>query len=156
MLKKLLYFFGLVCLVHIAKANSDSVKTASTDFSYSAPTTIFGIYDPLNVNLNGKKIAFSAYGDVYSASNCFSASFIQNFFGSGFISEEMKNDAAAKLSDKNTIGVDLASGLWMMMALKNKPSMYLLAGVDYNFEESSQFTADLFHLVFYGNYDLQD
>jgi hypothetical protein len=107
MLKKLLYFFGLVCLVHIAKANSDSVKTATTDFSYSAPTTIFGIYDPLNVNLNGKKIAFSAYGDVYSASNCFSASFIQNFFGSGFITEEMKNDAAAKLSDKNTIGVDL-------------------------------------------------
>ena len=50
-------------------------------------------------DLNGKKIAFSAYGDVYSASNCFSASFIQNFFGSGFISEEMKNDAAAKLSD---------------------------------------------------------
>lgn len=156
MLKKLLYFFGLVCLVHIAKANSDSVKTATTDFSYSAPTTIFGIYDPLNVNLNGKKIAFSAYGDVYSASNCFSASFIQNFFGSGFITEEMKNDASAKLSDKNTIGVDLSSGLWMMMALKNNPSMYLLAGVDYNFEESSQFTSDLFHLVFYGNYDLQD
>jgi hypothetical protein len=156
MFKKLIYFFGCVCLVTNAIANADSVKATVSEYKYVAPTTIFGIYDPLNVQMQNKKFVFSAYGDLYSASNCFSASFIQNFFGSGFITDQMKGDASAKLSDNNTIGVDLGAGLWMMAAMKNKPNTYFIGGIDYNFQESSEFTADLFHLVFYGNYDLQD
>lgn len=157
MYKKLLLCFGILCLISIAKANPDSTRTnANTTYKYASPTTIFGIYDPLNVNTEGHKMVFTAYGDLYTASNCFSASFIQNFFGSGFITTEMKNDAASKLSENNTIGIDIASGLWMMMPTKKNPDNIFIAGVDYNFEESSEFTADLFHLVFYGNYDLQD
>ena len=142
--------------MHTISAAGDSTAIITNNDLYAPPTTIFGIYDPLNVQMKDHRIVFNGYGDLYTASNCFSASFIQNFFGSGFITEQMKADAVAKLSDKNRIGVDLSSGLYMMMALKNNPSTIFIAGVDYNFQESSEFTDDLFHLVFYGNYDYQD
>lgn len=157
MFRKLLCCIGLLCLINSVEANPDSTKVDnSSNYRFAPPTTIFGIYDPLNINTTGHRLIFTTYGDLYTASNCFSASFIQNFFGSGFIDAEMKQDAAAKLSENNTIGISLSSGLWMMMPTKKNEDNIFLAGIDYKFSESSQFTADLFHLVFYGNYDLQD
>lgn len=153
---KILISFALAIVCTIANAAPDSTSTsASTEYVYVAPTTIFGIYDPLNVQMGNSRMAFTAYGDLFLASNCFSASFLQNFFGSGFITDEMKDFAAEKLSAENTLGVDLSSGLWMQLASKKNADNIFIAGIDYNFEESSQFTPDLFHLAFYGNYDLQ-
>ena len=155
-LTKILFCFALAIVCTTAQANPDSTATkSSAEYTYTAPTTIFGIYDPLNVSLRDNRFAFTAYGDLFLASNCFSASFLQNFFGSGFITEEMKDFASEKLSAENTLGVDLSAGLWMQMAMKNNADNIFIAGIDYNFEESSQFTPDLFHLAFYGNYDLQ-
>ncbi len=154
-LKKTLTCLALACVCTAALATPDSTSTADT-YTYAAPTTIFGIYDPLNVPLGENRFAITAYGDLYLASNCFSASFLQNFFGSGFITEEMKDFAADKLSAENTFGVDVYAGVWMQMAMKNNPDNIFIAGIDYNFEESSQFTPDLFHLAFYGNYDYQN
>lgn len=142
----------MVCA--LGQAQTDSASTEN--WSYAAPTTIFGIYDPLQVPMGDNRFAISTYGDLYLASNCFSASFLQNFFGSGFITTEMKDFAASKLNAENTIGVDVNAGVWFQMALKKNPTLNFLAGIDYNLEESSRFTPDLFHLVFYGNYDYQN
>ena len=157
MQRKLFILSSLFLIIFTAQATPDSmdVKIGSVQTTASS-TTIFGIFDPLNVNFNGNRIAVVAFSDVYTASNCFSASFIQNFFGSGFITEEMKDNASAKLTNLNTIGVDFYNGVWLMMASKSNSDNIFLAGVEYNFEESSQFTSDLFHLVFYGNYDYQN
>lgn len=153
-LKKTLLFTTLTLVCVFAKAQSDS--TSSNTWTYTAPTTIFGIYDPLQVPLQDNRFAITAYGDLYLASNCFSASFLQNFFGSGFITTDMKDFAASKLKPENTIGVDVAAGVWLQMAMKKNPSLIFLAGIDYHLEESSRFTPDLFHLAFYGNYDYQN
>lgn len=152
-LKKTLTCLALASVCTIAVAQSDS---SSAEWQYAPPTTIFGVYDPLNVQLSENRFAFTAYGDLYAASNCFSASFLQNFFGSGFITEEMKDFAADKLKAENRIGVDVSTGLWMQMASKKNADNILLAGIHYNFQEGSNFTPDLFHLAFYGNYDYQN
>jgi hypothetical protein len=68
----------------------------------------------------------------------------------------MKDFAASKLKPENTLGVDVAAGVWLQMAMKKNPSLIFLAGIDYHLEESSRFTPDLFHLAFYGNYDYQN
>ncbi len=154
-MKKTLLIALMAAVCATAQATPDSTKTSAA-YTYAAPTTIFGIYDPMQVQLNDQRFAITAYGDLYLASNCFSASFLQNFFGSGFITEEMKDFASSKLKAENTLGVDLYSGLWFQMAMKKNPDLVFLAGIDYNFEESSRFTSDLFHLVFYGNYDYQN
>ncbi|HMU70342.1 MAG TPA: hypothetical protein PKC38_10040, partial [Chitinophagales bacterium] len=96
-LTKILFCFALAIVCTTAQANPDSTATkSSAEYTYTAPTTIFGIYDPLNVSLSDNRFAFTAYGDLFLASNCFSASFLQNFFGSGFITEEMKDFASEK------------------------------------------------------------
>ncbi|MEZ5013797.1 MAG: DUF5723 family protein [Chitinophagales bacterium] len=151
------FLTGLVYARTFATAE-DTVaqKSSASAYQYVPNTSIFGVFDPLSVQMYDKKFALIPYSDLYTASNCFSVKFIQNFFGSGFITDEMKDLANSKLSDLNTIGVDFYSGLWMMMRTKDNDNAYFIAGVDYNFEESGQFTRDLFHIVFYGNYDLQD
>lgn len=145
-----------LCGCNILKAAPDSTKTSNAEYSFLAPTTIFGIFDPLQLNVNGnERFFFVPYTDLYTASDCFTTRFIQNFFGSGFVTEEIKNDASSRLSDLNTIGIDFNTGLWMMVRSKKDPHNFFIAGIDYNFEESSRFTDDLFHVVMYGNYDLQ-
>ena len=145
-----------LCGCNILKAAPDSTKTSNAADEFLAPATIFGIFDPLQLNVNGnERFFFVPYADFYTASDCFTTRFIQNFFGSGFVTEEIKNDASSRLSDLNTIGIDFNSGLWMMVRSKKDPHNFFIAGIDYNFEESSRFTDDLFHVVMYGNYDLQ-
>jgi len=159
MQRKLLCLSILFLIIIKARANPDSTQiqlTPLTFFNNGSTTTIFGIFDPLNAPLGRNGITVVAFSDLYTASNCFSTDFIQNFFGSGFITEEMKDNASEKLTNLNTIGVDFYNGVWLMMAAKKNADNIFLAGIEYNFEESSQFTSDLFHLVFYGNYDYQN
>ena len=122
MYRKLLLLSFLFLIIIKAKANPDTSQiqiAPLTLINNGSSTTIFGIFDPLNTPL-GSKITVVAFSDLYTASNCFSASFIQNFFGSGFITEEMKDNASDKLTNLNTIGVDFYNGVWMMMPSKKK------------------------------------
>lgn len=66
-------------------AAGDSTAIITNADIYTAPTTIFGIYDPLNVQMKDHRIVFNGYGDLYTASNCFSASFIQNFLAADLL-----------------------------------------------------------------------
>ena len=146
----------LVSITYFVQAAPDSTKTrSSAEYFYSPSTSIFGIFDPINMDLNNNNFVFMVYSDFYTASNCFTVDFIKNFFGSGFITEEIKDNASNNLSALNTIGIDFYNGAWMMKKSKNNENNIFIAGIEYNFEESSQFTDDLFHVTFYGNYDLQ-
>ncbi len=157
-MQRKLICLAIVCLtcMQISFAAADSTKTATGDgYTYQPSTSIFGLFDPVTTNMENARFAFTVYSDFYTASNCFTVNFIKNFFGSGFIDEQMKDDASANLTDLNTIGIDFNNGAWFMMKTKKNENNIFIAGIDYNFEESSQFTDDLFHVVFYGNYDLQ-
>ena len=140
----------------VTAANPDSTQTSSSgEYRYSPSTSLFGLFDPVSTDLTHSNIAVVAYSDFYTASNCFTVNFIRNFFGSGFITDQMKADASANLLDLNTIGIDFYNGVWFMMRTKKDDHTIFIGGIDYNFEESSQFSRDLFHVVFYGNYDMQ-
>lgn len=137
-------------------AGNDTIP--KEEYSYTPSALLFGIPDPFQLKPAGENTySFAPFADFYTGSNCFTVKFTENFFGHGFISDEVKNDASSKLRNKNTIGIDFSTGaLYMQKAEKLfGPGGYLLAGAQYNFEESSRFTRDLFHLTFYGNYDLQ-
>ncbi|MFI5172270.1 MAG: DUF5723 family protein [Chitinophagales bacterium] len=154
--RKIFCLIFLFSIIHFAQATPDSTKTrSSAEYIYMPSTSIFGIFDPVNVDMENNNFVFMAHSSFYTASNCFTVDFIKNFFGSGFITEEMKNNASENLTDLNTIGIDFYNGVWMMKKSKNDGDNIFLAGIEYNFEESSQFTDDLFHVAFYGNYDMQ-
>lgn len=121
--------------------------------------TISGIFDPIwNYNNSLYKVTVSAYGDVYTGSNSITTNFLRNIYNNGFIDSSMKKTVSENLEALNRVGVISFGGIGFTASGENifHGKAALTGGIEYNLQQTADFTPDAFHLVFYGNYDLQD
>jgi len=89
-------------------------------------------------------------GNYAINSNAITASFYEHFYNGGFIDNGLKDQVSNRLSTSNSFGVEAESKVLYFSEPVNGPwSVY--AGLGYNVELGTQFTRDLFNVVFYGN-----
>lgn len=110
---------------------------------YSGPKDTSSVY--LNLSAEG-----------YYSSNIFNNEFTNNFINGGFIDEELKNNALDKTRRLNHIGGELNVTL-NYSNTKNHlfKNFGFYTGLSYNYSLGTQFTKDLYQLVFYGNKELE-
>lgn len=121
--------------------------------------TISGMYDPIwNYNNAPFKHTITAYGDIYTGSNSITTNFLKNIYNSGFLDSTLKNTVSENLEELNRVGVTAFGGIGFTIQDENMfhGNAILTGGFEYNLQQTADFTPDVFHLVFYGNYDLQD
>lgn len=92
---------------------------------------------------------FSAYGSGYINSTAITNSFLKSYvYEKTFIDNDAKQQQVDRFKKRNAIGADLQVGLYGQYKVKN---YFIEAGLGYRTFNSSQFSADAFNLVFYGN-----
>ncbi|MFN0276382.1 MAG: DUF5723 family protein [Chitinophagales bacterium] len=152
---------ALVNCVAVAQIPTEEIpqKCDSTLQLINHTPTISGIYNPIwNYTNSLYNTTVTAYGDIYTGSNSITTTFLTNIYNSGFITDSMKDIVSENLEELNRVGVLSNSGVgftvWSKKLFGGK--MALTGGVEHVFQQAADFTPDVFHLVFYGNYDLQD
>lgn len=92
---------------------------------------------------------FSAYGSGYMNSSAITNSFFKSYFYTySFIDNDLKQQQVDRLKPSNRIGTDIKIGIYGQYKIKN--TRYE-AGINYREFSATQFSADAFKLVFYGN-----
>lgn len=159
------YLIVVLCACFVCDVSAqkpEEVVTQKCDSSLQLinhTPVISGIYNPIwNYTNSLYNTTITAYGDLYTGSNSITTNFLKNIYNNGFIDDSMKNTVSANLEELNRVGVLSNAGIGFTVAGKNifGGKMALTGGVEHVFQQAADFTPDVFHLVFYGNYDLQD
>jgi hypothetical protein len=91
----------------------------------------------------------SAYGSGYINSSALTNTFLKSYlYTKSYIDDDLKQQQVNRFKKSNSIGADLKVGLYGQYKFKN---IRVEAGLSYRDFYSSQFSADAFNLVFYGN-----
>lgn len=99
-------------------------------------------------NIYKRKIEVT--GSYFINSTALNASFYQGLYTGKFIDVATKDQVSKRLTNNNFFGVGAESKvLYYSLPLFNRWGIY--AGAGYNLDLGTQFTADIFKLVFYGN-----
>jgi len=92
---------------------------------------------------------FSVYGSGYINSNAITNSFLKSYlYTKSFISDDLKQQQVDRLKKSNSLGADIRVGMYGQYKINN---IRIEAGLSYRDFYSSQFSADAFKLIFYGN-----
>lgn len=122
----------------IDSANTDGVETVSTKrktFALEKEVPYTGY--------------FSVYANGYMNSNAITNSFFKSYFYTySFIDNDLKQQQVDRLKSSNRLGTDIKGGVYGQYKIKN--TRYE-AGLGYRNFSATQFSADAFKLVFYGN-----
>jgi hypothetical protein len=151
------YFFSVLCLFSISGISAQ--KCDSTLQLINPAPGIAGIFDPIwHFNNSWYNTTVTAYADVYTGSNSITTTFLRNIYNSGYIDDAMKNTVSESLEDLNRVGVLSHGGLGFTTTNEklSEKNLALTGGVEFVYHQTADFTPAVFHLVFYGNYDLQD
>lgn len=121
-------------------------------------STISGIYNPIwDYNNSLHSTTITAFGDIYTGSNSITTNFLKNIYNNGFIDSSLKNTVSSNLESINRVGVITFGGLGFTYSKPDWEGRFAITGgIEHNIEQTADFTPDVFHLIFYGNYDLQD
>jgi hypothetical protein len=101
-------------------------------------------------------VFISLSSEGYYASSIFNNEFIDKFINGGFIDEKLKEEALSKAKQLNHIG-----GEFNVALNYSNPKSYLFknwgfyTGLSYNYNLGTQFTGDLYQLIFHGNKGLE-
>ncbi|MBC8047753.1 MAG: hypothetical protein H7Y00_13230 [Fimbriimonadaceae bacterium] len=146
-----------LCMMYFSVAVAQKCDSVLNLINYTP--TISGIYNPVwNYNNALENFTISAYGDIYTGSNSITTTFLKNIYNSGFIDDTMKNTVSENLESINRVGVNIFSGVGFTLYNKKifKGKAAITGGIEHVVQQTADFTPDVFHLIFYGNYDLQD
>jgi len=95
------------------------------------------------------KAYFSAFGSGYINSNAITNSFVRSYvYTKSYIDDDLKQQQVDRLKKSNVVGVDIKTGIYGQYRY-NK--LRIEAGLSYRNFSSSQFSSDVFKLIFYGN-----
>lgn len=95
--------------------------------------------------------------DAYYGSNIFNNAFIDKFINGGFIDENQKTEALDKAKNLNHMGGELNVSLSYSNAKNHLFKNFgFYTELSYNYNLGTQFTKDLYQLVFHGNKELAE
>lgn len=91
----------------------------------------------------------SVYGSGYINSSALTNTFFKSYlYTKSYIDNDLKQQQVDRFKKSNSIGSDIKVGLYGQYKFKN---IRIEAGLSYRDFNSSQFSADAFKLIFYGN-----